>query len=412
MGFTKGLPISDDQALEAAISFEEKAYTAASVAATTTTGNRPLSETTKAYSRKLSEQVIELIKAGGIVAAASQDPQQCSGEVRLSTKSFGRDAATVAASALANVSATLTDVDISDIIAGRPEDEALDALRIISAALLPARLAWVNLSDNALGEKGVRAAGDLLSKQPALEALSLQNVGCSIHACRAVEELLQQTTSLSSLQLFNNMSDNQGALHIATVLAHSPHMADFRMASSRVGPSGGIALAKALTTGRHLVKLDISDNPMTAAVGPALAALVLVQPCLKILNVNDTSLTDKGAMAVAVALGNSSCQLEELEMALNEITPAGAKAVAAAVASKGGSLKRVNLRENELEDRGAVIIARGLAKAPGLVSIDLCGNQLKRVGAVAVAKAAANSCAGLTLLALDENTVSETGLDE
>ncbi|KAJ9527014.1 hypothetical protein QJQ45_025289 [Haematococcus lacustris] len=444
MGFTKGLPISDDQALEAAISFEEKAYTAASVAATTTTGNRPLSETTKAYSRKLSEQVIELIKAGGIVAAASQDPQQCSGEeldlfgsrdfltessakqalapllargssirkVRLSTKSFGRDAATVAASALANVSATLTDVDISDIIAGRPEDEALDALRIISAALLPARLARVNLSDNALGEKGVRAAGDLLSKQPALEALSLQNVGCSIHACRAVEELLQQTTSLSSLQLFNNMSDNQGALHIATVLAHSPHMADFRMASSRVGPSGGIALAKALTTGRHLVKLDISDNPMTAAVGPALAALVLVQPCLKILNVNDTSLTDKGAMAVAVALGNSSCQLEELEMALNEITPAGAKAVAAAVASKGGSLKRVNLRENELEDRGAVIIARGLAKAPGLVSIDLCGNQLKRVGAVAVAKAAANSCAGLTLLALDENTVSDTGLDE
>ncbi|KAJ9527605.1 hypothetical protein QJQ45_025877 [Haematococcus lacustris] len=501
MGFTKFLPISDDQALEAAISFEEKAYTAASVAATTTTGNRPLSETTKAYSRKLSEQVIELIKAGGIVAAASQDPQQCSGEeldlfgsrdfltessakqalapllargssirkVRLSTKSFGRDAATVAASALANVSATLTDVDISDIIAGRPEDEALDALRIISAALLPARLARVNLSDNALGEKGVRAAGDLLSKQPALEALSLQNVGCSIHACRAVEELLQQTTSLSSLQLFNNMSDNQppalylafctpshaylhtlrfatcvlpppgypeplgsalllqpqtvcgcaavggtlqGALHIAAVLAHSPHMADFRMASSRVGPSGGIALAKALTTGRHLVKLDISDNPMTAAVGPALAALVLVQPCLKILNVNDTSLTDKGAMAVAVALGNSSCQLEELEMALNEITPAGAKAVAAAVASKGGSLKRVNLRENELEDRGAVIIARGLAKAPGLVSIDLCGNQLKRVGAVAVAKAAANSCASLTLLALDENTVSETGLDE
>jgi large subunit ribosomal protein L31/Ran GTPase-activating protein 1 len=51
MGFIKGLPISDEQALSAATSFEGKAYTAAQVAATTTTGNRPHSETTRAYAR-------------------------------------------------------------------------------------------------------------------------------------------------------------------------------------------------------------------------------------------------------------------------------------------------------------------------------------------------------------------------
>lgn len=51
MGFIKGLPISDESANAAAVSFESKAYTAALVAARTTTGNRPLSETTNTYAR-------------------------------------------------------------------------------------------------------------------------------------------------------------------------------------------------------------------------------------------------------------------------------------------------------------------------------------------------------------------------
>jgi large subunit ribosomal protein L31/Ran GTPase-activating protein 1 len=48
-----------------------------------------------------------------------------------------------------------------------------------------------------------------LSSQSSLESLSLQNVGCSIHACRAVEELFQASQNLRQLHLFNNMSDNE-----------------------------------------------------------------------------------------------------------------------------------------------------------------------------------------------------------
>lgn len=51
-------------------------------------------------------------------------------------------------------------------------------------------------------------------------------------------------------------------------------------------------------------------------------------------------------------------------------------------------------------------------QASKLAHVDLCGNQLRRVGAVAVAKAVAAACPGLSLLALDENMVSEAGLDE
>ena len=46
----------------------------------------------------------------------------------------------------------------STINAGRPEDEALSALRIMAGALAGhSRLRALDLSDNALGEKGIRA---------------------------------------------------------------------------------------------------------------------------------------------------------------------------------------------------------------------------------------------------------------
>ena len=56
-------------------------------------------------------------------------------QIKLSTKSFGTEAAGVAAGAIANCAASLTHADLSDVIAGRPEAEALAALRILSNAL-------------------------------------------------------------------------------------------------------------------------------------------------------------------------------------------------------------------------------------------------------------------------------------
>lgn len=47
-------------------------------------------------------------------------PLPCTFQIRFSTKSFGVDAAQVAARAIENVAGTLVEADMSDIIAGRP----------------------------------------------------------------------------------------------------------------------------------------------------------------------------------------------------------------------------------------------------------------------------------------------------
>lgn len=446
IAFFKGLDISDADAKVAAVAAERKAYTAAQVAARTTTGNRPHAETTSGYARKLGELVLAAVTEGGKAQGAAGTAAEGAGDVldltgsrdfldaetarqvlapllaagaahkqvRFSTKSFGLEAAEVAAEALKAVAHSLTHADMSDIIAGRPEDEALQALRIISAALSTAQLKHLNLSDNALGEKGLRAAAAAF--MPGLEFVSLQNVGCSVHACNALSELVPNGSALAGLHLYNNMTGDEGAGHVARLLSRCPAMADFKLASSRVGSAGGISIAKALSVGSSLVRLDLSDNPLTEEVAGELAACLARQPQLRHVNLNDTGLQDEGVEAICKALAGAAPQLESLELALNEISPTGVRQVVLAIANKQ-KLNKLNLRENELEDEGAVTLARGLATLPALQSVDLCCNQITRAGALAVARGLAKAKAGgaggpLELLALDENGISEAGIEQ
>lgn len=143
--------------------------------------------------------------------------------MKLSTKSVGKDAAAVVVAAVDNTRATLTHADVSDVIAGRPEAEVLAVLRALAAALGRCRLVELNVSSNALGEKGIRACAEAIASQAALEALYLENIGCSVNACAAVDELVTCAT-LRKVHLFNNMSDDAGARSIAALLARSPAM--------------------------------------------------------------------------------------------------------------------------------------------------------------------------------------------
>ena len=86
-------------------------------------------------------------------------------QIKFSTKSFGIEAAEVAARAIENVASSLTHADISDIIAGRPEKEVLVALQIISQSLAKTKLKALDLSDNALGQKGIIACTQAFAQQ-------------------------------------------------------------------------------------------------------------------------------------------------------------------------------------------------------------------------------------------------------
>ena len=84
-------------------------------------------------------------------------------KIRLSNKSFDPMAAQKIVEDLRSHDGIYS-VDMSDIIAGRPEEMALEVLSVFSRGFSNYPLEELNLSENALGSKGILACRELLER--------------------------------------------------------------------------------------------------------------------------------------------------------------------------------------------------------------------------------------------------------
>lgn len=339
-----------------------------------------------------------------------KEPGNSYTKVCFSNRSFGLGAARVAEPILASLKDQLKVVDLSDFIAGRPEAEALEVMNVFSAALEGSVLKSLDLSNNALGEKGVRAFGALLKSQKSLEELYLMNDGISEEAARAVCELVPSTEKLRVLHFHNNMTGDEGAIAISEVVKRSPLLEDFRCSSTRVGSEGGVALSEALKGCSHLKKLDLRDNMFGIEGGVALADALSKHANLKEAYLSYLNLEDKGTVAIANAFKDSAPLLEVLELAGNDVTPAAAPALAACFAAKQHLLK-LNLSENELKDEGTIQISKSLEGLAQLTELDMSTNAIRRAGARVLGHLVVKK-PGFQLLNINGNFISDEGIDD
>lgn len=332
-------------------------------------------------------------------------------KICLSNRSFGLDAARVAVPVLSSIKHQLKEVDLSDFIAGRSETEAIEVMNLFSSALEGCVLRYLNLSDNAMGEKGVNAFELLLRSQNNLEELYLMNDGISEEAARAVSKFIPSTEKLRVLHFHNNMTGDEGAIAISDMVKRSPVLEDFRCSSTRVGSEGGVALAEALGTCTHLKKLDLRDNMFGVESGVALSKVLSAFTDLTEIYLSYLNLEDEGTEALANALKDSAPLLEVLEMAGNDITAGSTAALATCIAAKQ-FLTRLILSENELKDEGAILISKALAEGHGqLTEVDLSSNSIRRAGARLLAQVVVNK-PGFKLLNINGNFISDEGIDE
>ncbi|KAJ7557896.1 hypothetical protein O6H91_04G014300 [Diphasiastrum complanatum] len=328
----------------------------------------------------------------------------------LSNWSFGKDAAEVAAACIAPIKEKLVEVDLSDIVAGRPEVVALEVMRILSGALEGSDLRSLNLSDNALGEKGVRAFSSILRSQGSLEKLFFINNGISEEAAVAICQLLPSGKNLRTLHFHNNMSGDGGSLALSTLVSSTERLEDFRFSSSRVGKKGAIALAEALKGGKSLKRIDVRDNMFGPEGGIALGNALTQHRWLTDVYLSDLALEDKGAIPVLQALRTAAPSLRILDLGGNEITEKAASYIANCIEKKT-FLEKLGLSENELKDGGVVIVSKSLIKGhDSLRELDFSSNDLGRLGALAAAQAVSNK-PSFKLLLLDGNHISEQGVD-
>ncbi|KAK7270268.1 hypothetical protein RIF29_23288 [Crotalaria pallida] len=332
-------------------------------------------------------------------------------KICFSNRSFGLDAARVAEPILISIKDQLKEVDLSDFIAGRPEAEALEVIAIFSSALEGCDLRFLNLSNNALGEKGVRAFRSLLKSQNNLEELYLMNDGISEEAAKAVSELIPSTEKLRVLRFHNNMTGDEGAIAISEIVTRSLALEDFQCSSTRVGSDGGVALAEALGACTHLKTLDLRDNMFGEEAGVALSKVIPKFADLTEIYLSYLNLEDDGAEALANALKESAPALEILDMAGNDITAKAVPSLAACISSKQ-FLTRVNLSENELKDEGAILIGKALEGGHGrLNELDLSTNLITWSGARLLAEAVVQK-PGFKFLNLNSNFISDEGINE
>nr|CCG20337.1 Ran GTPase activating protein 2 [Solanum sparsipilum] len=339
-----------------------------------------------------------------------KEPGNSYSKICFSNRSFGVDAARIAGPILAALKDQLKEVDLSDFVAGRNEAEALDVMNIFSEALEGSNLKFLNLSDNALGEKGVRAFGKLLQPQTNLEELFLMNDGISQEAANAVSELVPSTKKLKVLHFHNNMTGDEGAVAIAEIVKRSPLLEDFRCSSTRVGSEGGSVLCEALGMCSHLKKLDLRDNMFGPEVGLVLCKALSKHENLTEIYLSYLNLEDEGAIAIANALKDSAPSLAVLEMAGNDITAEAASAIASCIAAKQ-LLAKLSLGENELKDEGAIQIAKALEGHSHLIEVDMSSNALRRAGARVLAQTVLHKDE-FKLLNVNGNFISEEGVDE
>lgn len=340
-----------------------------------------------------------------------KEPDNKLRRICFSNRSFGLGAAYVAEPILSSLRNQLTEIDLSDFIAGRSEMEAIEVMAIFSRALEGCQLRYLNLSNNALGEKGVRAFSELLKSQRELEELYLMNDGISEEAARAVCELIPSTDRLKVLHFHNNMTGDEGAIAISKLLNHAPLLEDFRCSSTRVGSEGGVALAEALHNCIHLKKIDLRDNMFGVEAGVALSKGLPVFSDLTEIYLSYLNLEDEGSKALATVLKESAPLLEVLDMAGNDISAEAAPALAECISAKQ-YLAKLNLAENELKDEGAVLIAKVLEEGHGqLTEVDMSTNSIRRVGARCLSLAVVNK-PGFKLLNINGNFISDEGIDE
>ncbi|KAH6816464.1 RAN GTPase activating protein 2 [Perilla frutescens var. frutescens] len=345
-----------------------------------------------------------------ILLSPLKEPGNSYTKICFSNRSFGLGAAHVAGPILASIKNQLKEVDLSDFVAGRPEAEALDVMNIFSEALEGSHLKYLNISDNALGEKGVRAFGKLLRSQTSLEEIYLMNDGISKEAAQAVCELVPSTETLRVLHFHNNMTGDEGAIAISEILKRCPLLEDFRCSSTRVGSEGGIALTEALAQCRKLKKLDLRDNMFGVEAGLKLSEALQKHENLTEIYLSYLNLEDDGAIAIVNVLKESAPSLAVLEMAGNDITAEAAPSIAACVSTKK-SLVKLNLSENDLKDDGAIQISKAFGEGHDqLKEVDMSQNSL-----TTTAKKLAQALVHLPefkLLNVNGNFISEENLDD
>ncbi|XP_037078528.1 LOW QUALITY PROTEIN: ran GTPase-activating protein 1-like [Pollicipes pollicipes] len=268
----------------------------------------------------------------------------------------------------------LQEIHGKDLFTGRLKTEIPQTLTFVGSGLIlaGARLAVLDLSDNAIGPVGMDGLHVLLTSPVcySLQELLFNNNGWGPTGGQRLADCLIECHERSvrdgapmRLRVFvsgRSRLENPGASRLAEFFRRVKTMEKVVMPQNGIYHQGVRALAEALSENPALQHLDLDDNLLTPKGARALAAYLPLMSELRVLNLNDCLLKSAGARALADALRGNNPKLTELHMAFNEVATPAALSVVEALADHG-QLELLQLDGNHLGERGITAVRQAAA---------------------------------------------------
>jgi Ran GTPase-activating protein 1 len=254
-----------------------------------------------------------------------------------------------------------------DMFTGRMKEEIPQALRFLGCGLVlaKARLAELDLSDNAFGPIGIGGLVTLLQSEPCytLQILRLNNNGLGISGGKLLAKSLLECYEASgqklALKIFiagRNRLENDGTKALAQVFQTLGTLQEIAMPQNGIYAPGHKALGEALLKCPELRVLNLNDNCLARQGAVHIAEALPYLKELRSVNFGDCLLKSDGAMRVAKAL-RSNEKLEEVIFSFDEIHSRALNDICNSMRGKM-SLKSLDLEGNLFGRNGKNILSK------------------------------------------------------
>lgn len=318
-------------------------------------------------------------------------------------------------------------------------------LETITTCLEVHQLDELNLSNNALGIRGIPACKRALHRQQRLKRLYMNNDGLQGDAVKLIVEyviegadsgrngeqgelsssasaaasdaaLPRGTTYLEEFEIFNNLLRDDGAKGLVALVAASPNLKRFRMATTRVAKPGGFAICQSIANANpSLRSLDLSDNTLGHQAAAHLHRFLSGSSSLVVLNLSDTGLrqnddNDDALNRLFLSVMSSAAPIESIHFADNELTKKTARPLSKLIESKAATLHTIQLDHNPLFYRGLQPLCQSLAQCKSMRSLSLVNCNLTKKSLPLLLEVV-KSLDQLKSLNLAENAMSQDDLN-
>ncbi|KAK3569700.1 hypothetical protein QTP86_003125 [Hemibagrus guttatus] len=205
-----------------------------------------------------------------------------------------------------------------------------DCTAVVSAlGLNPSHLKELDLSDNTIGDTGVKQLSALLQNSHCtLEKLKILSPEAE-KACDDLTKALGTNPLLQTeLDLSGKISGDSGVKQLSVLLKDPQCRTEtLRLNKSSITHRGCTDLISALTSNpSHLTELDLSENTLGNSAMDKISTLLQNSSCkLQKLVLSDCNITEEGYTALIKALKSNCSSLIELDLRGNDPGPSGLK---------------------------------------------------------------------------------------